>query len=54
MNNSHWNLLKKAIKLRFPDIKIIPNLGDLLIPTRPEDKSGDLWIKFNIIQEKIN
>ncbi len=42
-----------AVKLRFPDIKTIPNLGDLLIPTRKEDEGTDLWKIFNILQEKL-
>lgn len=42
-----------AIQLRFPDIKITTNLGDLLIPTRPQDEGMDTWKIFNVLQEKL-
>jgi hypothetical protein len=47
---------KQAIATRFEEDKIKRvkiNLGDLVIPTRKEDKEPNLWNVFNIVQEKI-
>ncbi len=44
---------KKAIEVRFPEMDVITNLGDLLIPIRKEDEGVELWKIYNIIQEKL-
>jgi len=44
---------EKAIKVRFPEMNIITNLGDLLIPIRKEDEGVELWKIYNIVQEKL-
>jgi hypothetical protein len=46
---------EEAVKIRFnndiDNIKI--DLGDLLTPTRIEDRGNDLWSVFNVVQEKL-
>ena len=42
-----------ALQLRFPDIKVVANLGDLLIPIRKEDEGMDVWKIMNVLQEKL-
>jgi hypothetical protein len=50
------DLAKRSLTTRFEDIDIDLlniDIDALLEPTRPEDKSNDLFTVFNIIQEKI-
>ena len=44
---------QKAIDVRFPEMDIVANLGDSLIPTRPEDEGIELWKIYNVVQEKL-
>jgi hypothetical protein len=46
---------QKALEVRFgEDINNIEiDLEDLLTPTRPEDRSMDLWNVYNVVQEKL-
>ena len=50
------DLAKRSLTTRFEDIDIDLlniDIDALLEPTRPEDKSNDLFTVFNVIQEKI-
>lgn len=51
-----YDLAEKSILTRFPDTNIEElniNITELLSPTRPEDRSKDLFTVFNVLQEKI-
>jgi hypothetical protein len=54
--NQAQDLAKRSLTTRFEDIDIDLlniDIDALLEPTRPEDKSNDLFTVFNVIQEKI-